>query len=77
MDDARRYRVYAADCLLAAKTCHPGYRSMLVSIATSWHSLACQEEAIDLLRIFEASPTRTISATRNPMIRVPCPTSSV
>jgi hypothetical protein len=29
---------------------------MLVSIATSWHSLACQEEAIDLLRIFEASP---------------------
>jgi hypothetical protein len=25
-----------------------------------------QEEAIDLLRIFEASPTRTISATRNP-----------
>ena len=50
MDDARRFRVYAAECLLAAKTCQPGYRSMLVSIATSWHSLACQEEAIDALR---------------------------
>jgi hypothetical protein len=30
MDDARRFRVYAAECMSAAKTCQPGYRSMLV-----------------------------------------------
>jgi hypothetical protein len=66
MDDARRYRVNAADCLSAAKTCQPGYRKIILSVSACWHSLAIQEEAIDLLRIFEASPTRTISATRNP-----------
>jgi hypothetical protein len=32
MDDARRFRVNAADCLLAAKTCEPGYREMILSI---------------------------------------------
>jgi hypothetical protein len=66
MDDARRYRVNAADCLSAAKTCQPGYREIILSVSACWHSLAIQEEAIDLLRIFEASPTQTTSAMRNP-----------
>jgi hypothetical protein len=66
MDDARRYRVSAADCLLAARKCQPGYREIILSVSACWHSLAIEGEAIDLLRAFEASPTRTISAMRNP-----------
>jgi hypothetical protein len=50
MDDARRYRVNAADCLLAAKSCQPGYRGIILSVSACWHTLAIQEEAIDLLR---------------------------
>jgi hypothetical protein len=55
----RDARGYAAECLSAAKTCQPGYRS----IATSWDSLACQEEAIDALRA-SWTPTQ-ISGTRS------------
>jgi hypothetical protein len=65
MDDARRYRVNAADCLLAAKSCQPGYRAIILSVSACWHSLAIEEEALDLLRTFEASPTRMISASRD------------
>jgi hypothetical protein len=66
MDDARRYRVNAADCLLATKSCQPGYRAIILSVSACWHSLAIEEEAIDLLRAFEASLTRMISASREP-----------
>ena len=59
-------RVNAADCLLAAKSCQPGYREIIISVSACWHSLAIQEEAIDLLGIFEPSPTRTLSGMRNP-----------
>jgi hypothetical protein len=62
--DARRHRVNAADCLSAAKTYQPGYREIILCVSACWHSLAIQEEAIDLLRIFEASPMT--SAMRNP-----------
>jgi hypothetical protein len=64
MDDARRYRVNAADCLLAAKSCQPGYRAIILSASACWHSLAIEEEAIDLLRTFAVSPTPIISASR-------------
>jgi hypothetical protein len=64
MDDARRYRGNAADCLLAAKSCQPGYRGIILSAC--WHSLAVEEETIDLLRTFEDSPTRMIPASREP-----------
>ena len=66
MDDARRYCVKAADRLLAAKSCQPGYRAIILSVSACWHSLAFEEEAIDLLRAFEASRTRTISASPEP-----------
>jgi hypothetical protein len=66
MNDARRYRVNAADCLLAAKTCQPGYHAIILSVSACWHSLAIEEEAIDLLRALEVSPTRMISASREP-----------
>ena len=66
MDDARRYRVNAADCLLAAKSCQLGYRGIILSVSACWHSFAIEEEAIDLLRVFEASLVPAISPTRNP-----------
>ena len=65
MNDARRYRVNAADCLLAAKSCQPGYRAIILSVSACWHSLAIEEEAADLLRNFEPPPTRMISAPRD------------
>jgi hypothetical protein len=64
MNDVRRYRVNAADCLLAAKSCEPGYRGIILSVSVCWHSLAIEEEAMDLLRTFEASPTGMISSSR-------------
>jgi hypothetical protein len=63
MDDARRYRVNAADCLLAAKSCQPGYRGIILSVSACWHSLAIGEEAINLLRTFAASRAPMISAS--------------
>jgi hypothetical protein len=50
MNDPRRYRLNAAECLSAASTCHSDYRSLVLSIATSWLALARQEETTrDLL----------------------------
>jgi glucose/arabinose dehydrogenase len=49
MNDARRFRMNAAECLLAAKTCEPPYRGLILAVATSWHALARQDEAIDEL----------------------------
>jgi hypothetical protein len=66
MNDARRYRVNAADCLLAAKTCQLGYRAIILSVSACWHSLAIEEEATDLLRALEVSPSRMISASQEP-----------
>jgi hypothetical protein len=37
MNDARRYRGNAVDCLLTAKACSD-YRNILVSIAATWHA---------------------------------------
>jgi hypothetical protein len=49
MNDARRYRMNAAECLLAAKTCEPSYRSSLLAISAAWYALAIQDEEIDRL----------------------------
>jgi hypothetical protein len=49
MSDARRYRMNAAECLLAAKTCEPPYRGFILAVATSWHALARHDEAMDEL----------------------------
>jgi hypothetical protein len=35
--------------LLAAKTCEPPYRGLILAVATSWHALARQDEAMDEL----------------------------
>jgi hypothetical protein len=49
MNDARRYRLNAAECLSASETCGPRYRGLTLDIATSWLALARQAEAEDEL----------------------------
>jgi hypothetical protein len=49
MDDAKRYRLNAAECLLAGERCEPSYRDLTFAIAESLLSLARQEEAMDEL----------------------------
>jgi hypothetical protein len=51
MRDSRRYRKNAAECLLAAKTCQPPFRGLVLAVATSWHTLARQDEAMDELLV--------------------------
>jgi hypothetical protein len=46
MNDRRRYRLNAAECLSAASTCHPHYRGHLFCIAACWLALAREEETI-------------------------------
>jgi hypothetical protein len=49
MNDARRYRVNAAECLLAAKTCELFYRSGILAISAAWYAPAIEDEEIDRL----------------------------
>jgi hypothetical protein len=50
MDDSQRYRFNAAECLLAAQEeGQSGTRRLRLSMASSWLSLARQDEAIDNL----------------------------
>jgi hypothetical protein len=47
MQDAQRYRANAAKCLLAARQeRQPSYRTLHLSMATSWLSLARQDEVM-------------------------------
>ena len=48
MQDSQRYRNNAAQCLLAAKEASQHcYRKLRLSMASSWLSLARQDEAMD------------------------------
>jgi hypothetical protein len=49
MDDAKRSRRNAAECLLAGERCEPSHRDLTFAIAESWLSLARQEEAMNEL----------------------------
>jgi hypothetical protein len=50
MDDSKRYRAIAGECLLAAQDARePQYRKLHLSMALSWLSLARQDEALDSL----------------------------
>jgi hypothetical protein len=49
MNDTQRFRDYAAECLLSAKKCQPGYRDLFLSISACWHLLARQDEAVNKL----------------------------
>jgi hypothetical protein len=53
MKDVQRYRLNAAQCLLAAERCELPYRGLTLTIAASWESLARQQEAmVELLAIW-------------------------
>jgi hypothetical protein len=77
MNDARRYRWNAVECLWAAKNCDPHYRNLTTAIAASWHALARQAEATDELieswnkedsAAFAATtPRRVFFAARRPL----------
>jgi hypothetical protein len=65
MHDSQRYRDMAANCLLAAQgACQPHYRTLQLSMAVSWLSLARQDEAMDdLLASWDmAPPTERLAA---------------
>jgi len=50
MHSSQRYRYNANECLLAAREASQPYRRKLrLSMASSWLSLACQDEAMDNL----------------------------
>jgi hypothetical protein len=54
MHDSPRYRDSAAKCLSAAQqACEPYYRSLHLSMAVSWLSLARRDEAIE--RLFQGT----------------------
>jgi hypothetical protein len=62
MNDARRYRVNAAECLLAAKTRDPCYRSVILAVSAAWYALAIQDEEIDrLLAKGEPAPVQVLA----------------
>jgi hypothetical protein len=51
MNDAQRYRMNAAECILAWERCGPAYRDLPFALAESWLSLARQQEAMDELLV--------------------------
>jgi hypothetical protein len=62
MYDSQRYRYNAAECLLAAKEASQPYcRRLRLSMASSWLSLARQDETMDNLLASSdaAKPVRT------------------
>jgi hypothetical protein len=63
VNDARRYRMNAVECLSAAKRCEPPYRGLILAVATTWHALARQDEAIDeLLAIWNEADAAAFAA---------------
>jgi hypothetical protein len=59
MNDAQRYRMYAAECLSTAERRESAYRKLAFTMAACWLSLARQEEAVDgLLGNLRKSPPR-------------------
>jgi hypothetical protein len=67
MNDARRYRMNAAECLLAAKTCEPSYRSVLLTTSAAWYALAIEVEEIDrlLAKWSEPAPVQVPATARD------------
>jgi hypothetical protein len=73
MNDARRYRMNAADCVLAAERFGPAYRDLTFAIAGSWLSLTAQQEAMDeLLTIWSEAQAATSAAPIRLPFQYPC-----
>jgi hypothetical protein len=49
VNNARRYRLNAAECLSVAERCQPSYRRLAFTIAAYWLSLARQQKTVDEL----------------------------
>ena len=63
MHGSQRYRYNAKECLLAAKEAsQPYHRKLRLSMASSWLSLACQDEAMDNLLASLDKPSTALVA---------------
>jgi hypothetical protein len=72
MNDAQRYRMNAAECILAGERCGPAFRDLTFAIAESWLSLARQQEAMDeLLVIWSKTRSATSSASSRQPFQYP------
>jgi hypothetical protein len=61
MNDAERYRMNAAKCILAGERCGPAYRDLTFAIAESWLSLARQQKAMDELLVIWSNAGSAVS----------------
>jgi hypothetical protein len=69
MHDSQRYRDNAAECLSAAQDASQPYYRINVSMATSWLSLARQDEAVDnLLAGWGIKPTLVWGTASDPFV---------
>jgi hypothetical protein len=51
MKDVQRYRLNAAECILAGERRESPYRNLTFALAETWLSLARHEEAMDELLV--------------------------
>jgi hypothetical protein len=65
MDDVQRYRMNAAECILAGEQCEPAYRDLTFAITEAWLSLARQQEAMDGLLAICSSARRPAPANES------------
>jgi hypothetical protein len=65
VNDAHRYRMNAAECILAGERCGPAYRDLTFAIAESWLSLARQQEAMDELLVIWSNAGSAASTASN------------
>jgi hypothetical protein len=73
MNDAQRYRMNAAECILAGERCGPAYRDLTFALAESWLSLTAQQEAMDeLLVIWSNAGSATSAAPIRLPFQYPC-----
>jgi hypothetical protein len=66
MNDAQRYRMNAAECILAGERCGPAYRDLTFALAEPWLSLARQQEAMDELLVIWSNAGSAMSTVSSP-----------
>jgi hypothetical protein len=66
MNDVERYRMNAAECILAAERCEPAYRDLTFALAETWLSLARHEEVMHGLLAIWSSATSATSIVSTP-----------
>jgi hypothetical protein len=66
MNDTQRYRMNAAECILAGERCGPAYRDLTFALAKSWLSLARQQEAMDEVLVIWSNASSATSTVSSP-----------